>query len=65
MIGYMINPGLNINKSFIEQVKKCMFTTFGAITQPLIKATLAKNNTSVLALLIFIIQEQIRNVIKC
>ena len=49
-IGYMINPGLNVNKAFIEQVEKCMFNRFGQITQPFIKATLAKNNTSVLAL---------------
>ena len=39
-IGYMINPGLNINKTFREQVEKVMYTTFGEITQPLIKATL-------------------------
>ena len=38
----MINPGLNVNKTFIEQVDKCMLTIFGAITQPFIKATLAK-----------------------
>ena len=49
----MINPGLNDNKSFREQVEKCMFTTFGAIIQPFINSTLAKNNTSVLALIIF------------
>ena len=30
-----------------------MFTAFGVITQPFIKATLAKNNTSVLALIMF------------
>ena len=28
-IGYMINPGLNANKSFREQVGKCMKTKFG------------------------------------
>ena len=36
--------------------KKCknkLFTTFGEITKPFIKATLAKNNTSVLALIMF------------
>ena len=52
-IGYMINPGLNVNKAFREQVEKCMYTTFGEITQPFIKATLSKNNTSVLALIMF------------
>ena len=41
-IGYMINPGFNVNKAFREQVEKCMNTTFGAITQPFIKATLLK-----------------------
>ena len=41
-IGYIINPGLNVKKSFIEQVEECMYTKFGVITQPLIKATLAK-----------------------
>ena len=30
-----------------------MYTTFGEITQPFIKATLSKNNTSVLALIMF------------
>ena len=52
-IGYMINPGLNVKKSFREQVEKCMFTPFGEITQLFIKATLSKNNTSVLALIMF------------
>ena len=32
----MINPGLNVNKASREQVEKCMFTTFGEITQPFI-----------------------------
>ena len=52
-IGCIINPGLNVNKAFREQGKKFMNTTFGEITQPFIKATLAKNNTSVLALVMF------------
>ena len=47
-IGYMINTDLNVNKDFREKVEKCMYTTFGEITQPFIKATLAKNNTGVL-----------------
>ena len=38
-IGYMINPDMNVNKTFREQVDKFMFTAFGAITQPFIKAT--------------------------
>ena len=52
-IGYMINPRLSFNKSFKEQVEKCMFTTFGEIKKPFIKAKLEKNNTSVLALIMF------------
>ena len=32
---------------------KYMYTTFGKITQPFIKDTLSKNNTSVLALITF------------
>ena len=52
-IGYMINPGFNVNKSFREQVEKCMYTTFGEITQPFIKSTLSKNSTSVLASIMF------------
>ena len=31
LIGYVINLTFNINKSFREQVNKCMKTTFGAI----------------------------------
>ena len=49
----MINPNLHVNKAFRYQVEKCMNTTFGALTQPLIKSTLYKNNSSVLALLMF------------
>ena len=33
-------------------MEKCMYTIFFEITQPFIKSTLAKNNTSVLALII-------------
>ena len=49
----MINPTLNNNKEFKYQVTKCMRNTFGAITQPHISKSLAKNNTRVLALLMF------------
>ena len=38
--GYIINPNLHVNKSFIDQVEKCMNTTFGALTQNFIKTTL-------------------------
>ena len=55
----MINPRLNINKALREQVNKCMKTTFGSITQPHIRTILLKNNTIVLALLMF--NETIKN----
>ena len=41
-IGYMINPGLNINRAFIEQVENFKYTTICEIAQPFIKATLTK-----------------------
>ena len=50
---YIINPGLNVTKSFRQQVQKCMCTKFGEITQPFIKGTLLKNNTRALALIMF------------
>ena len=53
IIGYIINTNLNINKAFREKVEKCMNTTFGPITQPHIRATLAKKKAIVLALLMF------------
>ena len=49
----MINPRFNINKAFREQVDKCMNNIFGSITQPFIRYTLAKNDTRVLAILMF------------
>ena len=36
-IGYMINPTLNIKKSFKEQVTKCMKTTLVATNKPHIR----------------------------
>ena len=62
-LGYMINPRLNINKSFIEQVIKRMNTIFGEITQPYIITTLEKINTRVLELLFF--YETRQNPKKC
>ena len=53
LIGYIMNPGLNVKKDFRYQVEKCMCTTFGEITQHFIKATLSKKNTSVLSLIMF------------
>ena len=52
-IGYMIDPSFIGNKTFREQVEKCMFTTFGSITEPFIKTKLLKKNTCVLALIMF------------
>ena len=51
-IGYMINPGLNVNRTFREQVEKCMCDRFSAITKPFIKATLLKKKTKVLAIIL-------------
>ena len=47
-IGYIINPGLNVNKTFREQVEKCMYNTLGESTQTFIKSTLVKMRTSML-----------------
>ena len=58
-IGYMINPTLNINKSFREKVTKLMKTTFFAIKKPRIRTIFAKNITKVSALLI--LYETIKN----
>ena len=55
----MVNPGLNVNKTFRDQTEKCMYTTFGGITQLFIKATLLKKNTSVLALIMFYEKKEI------
>ena len=49
----MINPTFNINKAFTEQVDKFMNITFSPLIQLYISATLTKNTTRVLALLIF------------
>ena len=47
----MINPKLYINKVFREKVHKCINNKFGPSTQPFITATLEKNNTRALVLL--------------
>ena len=52
-IGYMINPKLNINKEFREQMDKCLNNTVGPITQNYIRATWSKKKIRVLALLMF------------
>ena len=46
-IGYMMNPNLSINKSFKDQVTKCMKTTFVAMTQQHICKILSKKYRSV------------------
>ena len=42
----IINPNLHVNKAFRDQVEKYMDTTFGALTQPFIKTTSSKHNTT-------------------
>ena len=49
----MLNPHLNMNKTFKDQVKTCLSNTFGADTNRNINKTLMKQNTRVLALFIF------------
>ena len=39
----MINPNLNVNKAFRDQVKKYLNTAFVALTQPFIKPNYEKN----------------------
>ena len=50
---YMLNPTLNNNKAFKEQVKACLINTFGADTNKHINKTLMKRDTRVLALVVF------------
>ena len=52
-IGYTMNKNLSINKYFKEQVKICMKTKFGAMTQQHISKILFEKNTRVLALVMF------------
>ena len=49
----MINPKLNVNKIFIEQVDTRIKNTFDPITISFIRDKSAKNKASVLALLMF------------
>ena len=42
LIGYMMNPRLNIKKSFREKVFKFIYDKSGKINKPYIRATLAK-----------------------
>ena len=59
----MINPNLNVNKAFREQVKEFMKNTFGATTQPCIRSTFKK--TGVFALLIFYETRSEKLLIEC
>ena len=52
-IGYMIDPNLSINKAFKEQVKICIKTAFGTVTQQHISKVLSKTNTRVSELVMF------------
>ena len=46
---YMLNPKLNKNKAFKDQVKTCLNKTFGADTNKHINKTLMNLDTRVLA----------------
>ena len=50
-IGYMINPYLNINRIFREQVQKFLGCSFSTKTMKAIRDCLLKKNTSVMALI--------------
>ena len=52
-IGYMMNPDLNTNKVFREQVKVYLKTTFYTSTMTQTSKILLKPNTRVLALVMF------------
>ena len=52
-IGYMINPRLNTNGIFKDQVNICMMKTFNVTEQKHITKILTQENTIVLALLWF------------
>ena len=52
-------------KSFIEQVEKCMYTMFGEIAYPFIKATNVKKNTNMLALIMFYETRSDKNLLDC
>ena len=52
-IGYMMNLNLNSNRYFKYQVKVCLKNTFGSDTNSHIAKKSSKNDTRVLALVIF------------
>ena len=49
----MLNPHLNTNKAFKDQVKTCLSNTFGADTNIHINKTLMNQYKRVLALVVF------------
>ena len=51
--GYMFNPTLYKRKVFREQVRACLKNTFSTYTNKHIHKTLMKQNTRVLALVVF------------
>ena len=52
-IGYMLNPTLNRNRAFKDQVNVCLKNTFGPDANNHIAKTLSKNITRFLSLDIF------------
>ena len=52
-IGHIINPSLNCNKEFREQVRKWLSVSFHENTMETIKDCLRNNNTCVMALIMF------------
>ena len=52
-----MNPHLNINKYFKDQLKTCLSNKFGADTNRHINKTPMKRNTRVLVLVIFMSME--------
>ena len=54
-IGYMINPRLNTNGIFKDQVNICMKKTFNVTEQKHITKILTQENTRVLALLWYVV----------
>ena len=53
VIGYMIHPNVHMNKAFREQVKVCLKNTFGTSNTAHIGNMVLKENTRVLALVMF------------
>ena len=63
-IDYMINPSLNCDKLFIEQVEKYWSVSFHSSKMETIRDFLKKKNTCVMAL-IMIYENNLGNVKKC